>query len=227
MDKDGVLLNSYHFLSIHIKDIWQGFCFRAKHPEHLSRSMNQFIDLTPGIGQISKNSDISGTGSSTGCSSPIAFFKFCVVTKITLIDGPVLFIKISGIVRAGSHTGLAANAFVRIHAHNTVYWILKGSIGWTDTYTWGVVAVIAEDRHENTIPLIRRNGDAALQYIGPITMGRDSIGTPACLQATFTIDTMIFSNYHGVVRTVGKISHWYLAAAQGSLYLASRGQRKN
>jgi len=174
--------------------------------------MDQLIGFTLRISKVSKNTDTSWAGSGAGRNLPSAFFKFGVVTEITLIDGSGLFLEIPGIVRTGCHTGLAANAFVRIHLDNTICFILIGGLGWTDPYTGRVVAVIAQDRHESTFPLALSNRDAAFQYVRSIAMGRDIIGVSACLQATLAINAMALTNYHGVVWAIRKFSHWHLAA---------------
>ncbi len=174
--------------------------------------MDQLIGVTLRISKVSKNTNISRTGSGAGRNLPTTFFQFGIETEVTLIDGPILFLKIPGIVGTGSHTGLAANAFVWIHLYNTICFILIGGLGWTDPYTGRVVAVIAKDRHEGSFPLALSNRDAALQYVSSIAMGRDIIGASACLQATLTINAMVLTNYHSVVWAIRKFNHWHLAA---------------
>src|SRR5665647_972774 len=134
---------------IHIKNIRQGVFFRPKYPEYIFGSVDQLVSFSLRISKIPENSDTGRAGSAAGRSLPAAFFQFGIKTEVTFIDGPILFLIVSRVIRTGRHTGLATDTFLRIHPDNTIGSIFVGSSGWADPYTARLVALIAQDRHKS------------------------------------------------------------------------------
>ncbi len=89
--------------------------------------------MTFRIGKVPENPNACRAGGSTGRCFATTFLELGVEAEVTFVNGSDFIIKISGIVRTGSHAGFTADAGVLVHKDNTVGFVLIGSPGGADT----------------------------------------------------------------------------------------------
>ena len=109
--------------------------------------MYQLVDHIIRIGKIAENTCARGAGGGTG-GELFSFGEPLVPAEVALVDGPVIFAEIAGVIGAGQHAGLAAYAFFVLHHDDAGDRILVGCLGRTAAVTGRVVAVVAEHRYE-------------------------------------------------------------------------------
>jgi len=213
------------WLIIHVKHVGHGAGFRPKNPDNLFRLMDQLIGFTVVVGEIAENTNPSRTRCRTGRLA-LALGNTGVETEVALVNSPILFLEIPGIVRTGGHTGLTADAALVIHHDNAGFLVLVGCGGGTDPDTGRPIAMVAEHRHEHPLfhaladlPLLLENG-------GAVAIGRNVIGLHTGFHTPLTINTTILAYNHGIVRTVGETSGCRYRP-HGALGVTDGGQGKH
>lgn len=186
--------------SLHIEDIGLGIVLRTQHPDLFLDLMDQLVNNTVRIAEITKGAGAGRTGSGTaGLGFPLG--QPFVPTEITLVDGMLFLVEIPGIIGTGKHAGFTANAFFVVHPDYAGHRILIGGLGRTAPHTGGIVAMVTENRYK-----FHRLVQGADIFLGqnPRSVGivRDIIGFDTCLDTSLAVNAHGLTDNHGIMGTV-------------------------
>jgi len=146
------------------------------------------------IGQITKDPGFTDTGGDAGRFHTLLQ---TVETEGTLVGPAVLLIDVTGIVRTGGDTGLAAYALVAVYQDNAVF-ALVGGPGGTGRDAGGVIAVVTKLGTEFG-PQLWEFPLGYLQDPGPEVLKGDLILLDTGRYTGHTADTSTLVYYHGIL----------------------------
>jgi len=122
---------------------------------------NEFGDLAVGVLKVSKHSNSCHTGCNAGrCSPSLNQFN----AESTFFNVASVFLDNSHVIRTGSDTILATNAFILIDQHHPVCSLIGGACG-ADLHTGRIITVLALNGQKFTVVIWKSSILPLLQMV--------------------------------------------------------------